>query len=245
VTNSGQVTVFRAHEAKRDRAYLPSYDFGAATLGDRHERIGEAVWHIPGWLEPEDALKLYELAWFARGPVLEIGTYCGRSAVIMAIAVADRGGGIPVISLDTDPAVIPFARRAAQAHGLLDHVLFACTTVDTFLSAIPSFSPAFVFVDGDHSAAGVEADLHGLEGRVAPGGLLLFHDYVEQPLPRTDGFPVSAEPIDVQHVVERSWVAEQCEFAGTFGCSALFRVPDPDPAAQRPRTATGREPPGS
>jgi cephalosporin hydroxylase len=215
--------IFRAHGTKRDRAYLPSYEFGAPTLGDRHERIAEAVWHIPGWLEPEDALKLYELAWFANGTVLEIGTYCGQSAVIMAIAAADRGEGVSVLSLDTDPAVIPFARRSAQEHGVQDHLVVACTSVDVFLKTIPSFSPTLVFVDADHSAAGVEADLAGLEGRVAPGGLLLFHDYLPQQLPRTDGFPVSAGPIEVQQVIDRSWVSEQCEFAGTFGCSALFR----------------------
>lgn len=224
-TTSTDAAIFRAHGTKHDRTYLPSYEFGAPTLGDRHERIGEAVWHIPGWLEPEDALKLYELAWFANGPVLEIGTYCGRSAVIMATAAADRGGGVPVVSLDTDPTVIPFARRAAQAHGVQDRLLFACTSVGVFFETIPSFSPTLVFVDADHSAAGVQADLAGLEGHVAPGGLLLFHDYLTQQLPRTDGFPVSAGPIEVQQVIDGSWVSEQCEFAGTFGCSALFRVP--------------------
>jgi MMP 1-O-methyltransferase len=217
--------VFRAHPGKRDRKYLPSYEFGAATLGDRHERIADAVWHIPGWLEPEDALKLYELGWFSDGPILEIGTYCGRSTIIMATAITDRGADGHVISLDNDPALAPLARRSVEVHAVQDHVLLVCASARVFLSALPEFRTTLVFVDGDHSAAGVEADLAEIEGRVAPGGLLLFHDYLASRLPATNGFPVSAAPIEVQTVVDRSWVAEQCDFAGTFGCSALFRVP--------------------
>src|ERR1700728_4334116 len=84
------------YSEKRDRDYAPSHDWGSGSLGDRHERIAEAVWHIPGWLAPEDALKLYELAYFSPGPILEIGMYCGRSTTILATAVADSGRRVPI-----------------------------------------------------------------------------------------------------------------------------------------------------
>jgi predicted O-methyltransferase YrrM len=50
---------------------------------------------VPGWLRPEDALKLYELAYYATGPILEIGTYRGKSGTLMAIAARARRPGGP------------------------------------------------------------------------------------------------------------------------------------------------------
>src|SRR5262249_44886716 len=37
---------------------------------------------IPGWLRREDALKLYEMAYFTNGHILELGTYQGLSTAI-------------------------------------------------------------------------------------------------------------------------------------------------------------------
>lgn len=209
---------------KTDRDYAPSYDWGAAILSDRHARIADAVWHIPGWLDTEDALKLYELAFFSDGPILEIGTYCGRSAVVLGTAVADGARGARVVSLDTDPTCMVQARRAAELHRVAEHLTLVCGNVESFLTLVPSFSPRLVFIDGDHSRAGVTADLAALESRIAPGGLLLFHDYLPRALPDTDGFPVSAAPIAVAEAVQDSWVAEKCDFAGVFGRCGLFTL---------------------
>jgi predicted O-methyltransferase YrrM len=45
---------------------------------------------IPGWLRSEDAEKLYELAQLTPGPILEVGTHFGKSAVVMALALQDE-----------------------------------------------------------------------------------------------------------------------------------------------------------
>jgi hypothetical protein len=42
--------------------------------------IGETVADVPGLLRAEDEEKLYELASETEGPILDIGTYRGRSA---------------------------------------------------------------------------------------------------------------------------------------------------------------------
>src|SRR5438874_13084477 len=47
---------FIVHAQKRTSDYAPSYDWGSETLSDRHSRVHDAVWHIPGWLERADAL---------------------------------------------------------------------------------------------------------------------------------------------------------------------------------------------
>jgi predicted O-methyltransferase YrrM len=215
---------FIAYEEKSTRDYLPSHDWGADLLSDRHARIADAVWHIPGWLDPEDALKLYELAFLSTGPILEIGTYCGRSAVILATAAADAARDARIVSLDVDPTCMVQARRAAERHDVDQHLVLACADASSFFALAPAFSPTLVFVDGDHSADGVGTDLAALEGRIAPGGLLLFHDYLPRDIPDTSGFPISAEPIEVAEVVSGSWVSDTCQFAGVFGRCGLFKL---------------------
>lgn len=215
---------FRIHSDKDDRKYKPSYQWGSDSLGDRHERIADAVWHIPGWLEPEDALKLYELAYFTTGPILEIGMYCGRSTTILATAVADRGSSVPIVSLDIDPLALSLTSRSLRLHAVEQHVVLVCASVQTFLRATPSFSPRLVFIDAEHTAAAVTADVEALGKCVTAGTLLLFHDYLPMNLPDTTGFPVSPGPIEVKSAIDNSWMPGGTEFAGTFGASALFRV---------------------
>lgn len=193
-------------------------------MGDRHRRISDAVWHIPGWLTEEDALKLYELAYLADGPILEIGAYCGRSTVVVATAVADRGAQVPIVSLDTDSLTFAIAQRSAKVHAVDELVLFVCGSADRFFRAVPEYGPRLVFVDSDHSKEGVTADLKALEKHVTAGALILFHDYLPMMLPDTTGFPMSAEPIEVAETVENSWLVDRAEFSGTFGASALFRL---------------------
>jgi len=215
---------FIIYGEKRDREYKPSYDWGSARLGDRHDRIADAVWHIPGWLAPEDALKLYELAYFASGPILEIGMYCGRSTTIMATAVADSGRDIPIISIDIDPLALAMTMRSLQAHGVERNVILACSCLDDFVRAVPVFEPSLIFLDANHALEAVSADLTAMRKCATPGTLLLFHDYLPMSLPETEGFPVSPGPIEVMEAIDDSWVAVGADFAGTFGASGLYQV---------------------
>jgi hypothetical protein len=86
-----------------------------------------------------------------------------------------------------------------------------------FFAANPTFSPSLVFLDADHSYSAVRRDLSLLEPRVPRGGLLLLHDYHD---PRNDD-PQDQE-IGVSRAAAHSWLAGQCEFAGTFGACGLF-----------------------
>jgi hypothetical protein len=193
-----------------------------------HEEVAE----VAGWLEPEDTLKLYELGYLAAGPFLEIGAYRGKSAAVLATAVRDAGRQVPFYSLDIDRAAIESGRTTLGARGLGGHVTFVHGTTQAFFRAIPEFQPRFVFLDGDHSEAGLGRDLALLEARVPEGGLLLFHDFVnsrnEDPADRLYGIP---------QAIRGSWVARDCEFAGTFGCTGLYRRtrgprPEDDDAAR-------------
>jgi predicted O-methyltransferase YrrM len=202
---------------KRDDAYVPSYAFGGDDLGERQRGSVAAVEKIPGWLRPEDILKLYELAYFAPGPVLEIGCYHGKSTVVIARALADRGTRVPFFSVDVDPAALRATSQAAAEHGVGDRIVLVRGSSRACFRAMPTLHPALVFIDGDHSREGVRRDLDVLRTAVPDGAVLLFHDYAD---PR-NADPAAPE-LGVVDAVDESWVARDCDFGGVFGCCGVF-----------------------
>ena len=212
-------------DKRSDTSYLPSYAIDGPDLGDEHRRIGELVGDVPGLLRPEDELKLYELAYFATGPVLEIGTYRGRSTTIMARA-AGAGAGASLFSVDVDPHALRSGAEALAAHGVAERVVFVRGSVGALLREFEGLRPSLTFVDGDHSFDGVRRDLATIEPAVPRGGLLLFHDFHDE-----RNADAAVTEIGVQAGVEASWVARDCDFAGVFGCCGLFRRREGGPAA--------------
>ena len=165
---------------------------------------------VPGWMLPEDGLKLYELAYFAPGPILEIGAYHGKSAILMCNAARDGGTGATVLSVDVDGHALDAARAQAARHGVTDGIVFFRGSVEALLRTASGLRPGLVFIDGDHSHAGVLRDLEALEPRVPDGALLLFHDYYRTP------------EMSVPDAVAETWVPADCEFGGAFGSCGLF-----------------------
>jgi predicted O-methyltransferase YrrM len=172
---------------------------------------------IPGWLRPEDADKLDELARSASGPILEIGTYHGKSAILMALALRDAKRDTLLYTLDVNRKAIEAAAGEAWHRGVADRIVFVRGALEAFRSAYPHVRPALTFIDGDHSREGVNRDLAVLESIVPAGGLLLFHDFAD---PRNDD-PACGE-IKVRPAVQASWVARQCDLIGTFGVCGLY-----------------------
>lgn len=211
------------------RDYEPSYDLGGPFLSKKHAQAQELVADVPGWLRPEDALKLYELAHFAEGPILEIGTHRGKSGTLMALALRDAGSAALVVSIDVDARAQREAAAAAAAKGVQDRLWLMAGSAGAFFAANPSFTPSLVFLDADHSYEGVRRDLDLLEPRVPGGGLVLLHDYLD---PRNDD-PSSPE-IGVFRAARESWLSDSCEFAGVFGACGLFRRLRGGPASAGP-----------
>jgi hypothetical protein len=64
--------------------YLKTYDFPGEFINSFHGSLAVSIGPsgmidigVEGWLLPADALKLYELAYFCYGDILELGTYRG------------------------------------------------------------------------------------------------------------------------------------------------------------------------
>jgi predicted O-methyltransferase YrrM len=211
------LAAFIARGDKSDRAYAPSFESEDALLSHRQAEIHDEVASVDGWLEPEDSMKLYELAYLAPGPFLEIGTYRGKSTTVLTSALRDAARQVEFYSLDIAPESLESARATLATRGLGRHVTLVNGSVTALFRALPAFRPRFVFLDGDHSAAGLGRDLATLEGRVPTGALLLFHDFLDN---RNDD-PANTD-YGVPEAIRESWVARDCEFAGAFGCAGLF-----------------------
>jgi len=132
---------------------------------------------VDGYLYPHEALFLYRVARFLPGdePIVEIGSYRGRSTLCLARGIRDRGSG-KVVSVDPHVYGTEGELRENLAHfgawPVVDVLPRRSTEVATSWSA-----PArAVFVDGNHEEAEVRADACAWIPHLKPGGFLLMHD---------------------------------------------------------------------
>lgn len=136
------------------------------------------------------------------GPLLEIGTYCGKSALLLGDAA--RRGQTVAYSVDhhrgseenqsgwehhdrevVDPRTgrmdtLPFARRAlfdADLEGSVVLVLGESHVVGSHWNTPLSFC----FIDGGHAEEIAMADFATWSPQLAPGGVLAIHDVFERP----------------------------------------------------------------
>lgn len=174
------------HEDRRPLAYEPIYrsfepslyvpQRGAhGFLGPAHEGILAAVEPIYGKLSPGDQYKLYEAAYFARGPILEVGRLHGKSTVILALGLRDGAADVPFYSLEIQDKHMPIAEGHLRERDLLGRVTLVQGDSAVAIAELPgSFDT--IFIDGDHSYEGCMRDLRALEDRIDPGGVAMFHD---------------------------------------------------------------------
>ncbi|MDD2604053.1 MAG: class I SAM-dependent methyltransferase [Desulfobacteraceae bacterium] len=157
-----------------------------------------------GFLDPAEGKALYEAALAAsrRGPCLEIGSYCGKSALFLGSAC--RRNGQVLFTIDHhrgseeqqpgqeyfDPDLfdagqdcidtLPHLRRTLTAAGLDDTVV--PIVAPSHLAARAWATPlALVFIDGGHALETVFCDYTAWAGHLMPGGMLLIHDIFSDP----------------------------------------------------------------
>jgi predicted O-methyltransferase YrrM len=157
-----------------------------------------------GFMPEDEAEALYDAAWAMApyGPILEIGTYCGKSATWLGAAASIRGGRVVTIDHhrgseenqagwehhDTEVVdqsiglmdTLPFFRKTIHAAGLEDTVVAVIARSPTAAS-LWSTPLAMLFIDGGHAEEHAQADYTNWSGFVMPGGVLAIHDVFPDP----------------------------------------------------------------
>ena len=157
-----------------------------------------------GFMPDDEGLALHDAGVAAGrlGPLLEIGTYCGKSAVYLGAAA--RAAGTVLYTVDhhrgseenqagwehhderlVDPRTgridtLPCFRRTIEEAGVED-VVVAVVGSSPVVAAHWGTPLGLVFVDGGHAFDVALADYEGWARFVVRDGLLVFHDVFEDP----------------------------------------------------------------
>lgn len=157
-----------------------------------------------GFMPEAEGLALYDAARSraGAGPVAEIGTYCGKSAIYLG-AGARAASGV-LVSVDHhrgseehqagweyhDPLLVSprsgridtllAARETIENAGLEDHVILIVGDSPA-VASVWAGRLGMLFVDGGHTDEAAVADYEGWAPRVMIGGLLAIHDVFPDP----------------------------------------------------------------
>ncbi|WP_419863053.1 class I SAM-dependent methyltransferase [Candidatus Poriferisodalis sp.] len=158
---------------------------------------------VKGFMPHDEGLALYRAAAEAAplGPLVEIGSYCGKSAVYLGAAAAAARGVLFTIDHHRgseemqagwehhDPGLVdaqtgrmdslPILRQTLIDAGLEETVV--AIVGDSVTVAAHWSSAALVFIDGGHGPAPAHADYEAWSPKVMPGGLLAIHDVFPDP----------------------------------------------------------------
>ena len=155
-------------------------------------------------MPPDEGLALFEAATAAavEGPLLEVGSYCGKSSIYLGAAARERG--TVLFALDhhrgseenqpgwefhepdlVDPEVgridtLPRFRRAVHDAGLEPHVIAVVGDSPT-VGRYWTTPLAFLFIDGGHGREPAHADFDRWVPHVLAGGTLAIHDVFPDP----------------------------------------------------------------
>jgi len=163
----------------------------AEPVGPDLDVVRAAVSDIDGWLSDDQIERLHHAAarLQARGRIVEIGSFRGRSTVVLALSAPQAAEVVaidPHAGNDRGPGELDgFERAAAEdnevflanldAAGVRDQVRHVRLRSD---EAGPEVDGAIdlLYIDGAHRYAPARDDLIAWGRRVPPGGTLLIHD---------------------------------------------------------------------
>lgn len=154
---------------------------------------------IKGFLAPDEAGALYEHALHASalGPVLEIGSYCGKSSICLGLACQRRGGTLFALDhhrgseehqpgeMFHDPELYDGAEAVVDSFREFRRNIRAAGLEEVVIPIVAGSAQAarhwrtplgMVFIDGGHSLEAALADYRCWSVHVVRGGVLAIHD---------------------------------------------------------------------
>jgi len=149
----------------------------------------QATKNVPGFLGEQEARFIGLLAACipVKGAIVEIGSFKGRSTVMLA-KVASRYGLGPIVSIDPhthnlstgpDGSALPSTFEEFQSvlrnAGVAEHVEIH-HAFSTAVSPAWNRNIRFLWIDGDHSYQGAQSDFAGFSPFLVSGGVVALHD---------------------------------------------------------------------
>jgi MMP 1-O-methyltransferase len=197
-------------------------------------RLLEIVRSCKGYLDEAEGMRLYALAaQFGRlGPIVEIGSYCGKSSVYLGAGALAAGSHVLCVDHHRgseehqpgeeyhDPELfdaeagrmdtLRALRRTLRLAGL-EEVCVPFVTQSRTAARLWSTPLGMVFIDGGHSFEAAHADYDGWHDKLAPGGVLAIHDLFPDP---TQG---GQAPIEIYRKALGSGLFDALETTKTLG----------------------------
>ena len=157
----------------------------------------ECIRVIEGWLDDAEAELLLTataraIATIQNGVIVEIGSYCGKSTVVFGTALCDSGdtNGRKIYAIGPHDGIVGAVDQGVQrmpptrdkfhkniANAGIAHLVEPITKR---AFEVEWNNPiVFLFIDGLHDYFNVARDVYHFEKRMAPGGLVAFHDYAD------------------------------------------------------------------
>ncbi|MDW3176616.1 MAG: class I SAM-dependent methyltransferase [Acidimicrobiia bacterium] len=157
-----------------------------------------------GFMPPDEGLALHAHASSCSvgGPFLEVGSYCGKSAIYLGAAARDQGRLLFALDhhrgseenqegwewhepdlVDPDLAImdtLPKFRRTIHDAGLESHVV-AVVGDSPAIAQVWTTPLALLFIDGGHGSEPAHRDYEGWTPKLISGGTLLIHDVFPDP----------------------------------------------------------------
>ena len=159
---------------------------------------------VTGFMPADEGRALYEAAirYLGDGVGVEIGTYCGKSTVLLGAAAQQSGGVIYTVdhhhgSEEHQPGweyhdasmvdavtglfdTLPTLRHTLDAAGLDDHVV-AIVGKSPLVARGWRTPLRLLFIDGGHTEEAAQRDFAGWARWVQVGGALIIHDVFPDP----------------------------------------------------------------
>jgi predicted O-methyltransferase YrrM len=157
-----------------------------------------------GYLDEAEGLRLYALAreYGKLGPIVEVGSYCGKSSVYLGAGAQEAGSHVICVDHHRgseehqpgeeyhDPQLFDAEagrmdslrelRRTLHRAGL-EQVCIPFVSASQTAAKLWSTPLGMVFIDGGHSFEAAQADYAGWHAKLLSGGVLAIHDLFPDP----------------------------------------------------------------
>jgi hypothetical protein len=155
------------------------------------EAVSSLIADVDGWLSPDQTARLYAAAAATRSgqQIVEIGSFRGRSTIVLAGAAPD---GVDIVAIDPHAGNDrgPQEIRGYHTEAAGDHAVFtanlAAAGVGERVRHVREFSDGaqgavigpitVLYIDGAHRFAPARQDIRRWGARIEAGGTMLIHD---------------------------------------------------------------------